>query len=182
MLAISVIAAGQTAPAGSGKSVEIAGFDITGTRIPAGSVIALSGLKAHDSVTEKGVDAACRRITATGLFKSIDYSYAVYPDRPGAVLGLKVVDEGPLVPASIKPAAQEAVIWAALEAMDPVFTRQLPPTEKAIAFYERNIEKCVQASGRKDEYAAGTVTADARGNPSGVTFEIHRYKSLSPAK
>lgn len=165
----------------SDKVVEIDRINVTGTRCPANSIITLSGLKLHDKVKEIDVNAACHKVSATGLFKSIDYTYNAYPDRPGVDLNLAVVDEGPLIPASIKPAGEEAVIWTGLQAMDPIFARQMPPTEKAIAFYEKGIEKYLRANGRDDEYAAATVTGAAQGNPSGIIFEIRKYKS-SPSK
>ena len=164
----------------SDRVVEIQRINVTGTRCPANSIIALSGLKRHDKVSEIDVNAARNRITATGLFKSIGYTYDAYPDHPGIVLNLAVVDERPLVPSSIEPAAEEAVIWTALQTMDPIFTRQMPPTEKAITFYEKSIEKCLRAKGRDDEYAAGKAIGPAQGTPSGIVFVIRRYKSLPP--
>lgn len=161
--------------------VEIERINVTGTRCPANSIVALSGLALHDKVREVDVNAACKRIMAAGLFKSIDYTYDAYPDRPGVVLNLAVADEGLLVPCSIKLAGEEASIWANLQQADRIFTRQMPPTEKAIAFYERRIGKWLQANGRSNEYAAGTVIGDSQGNPSAIVFEIRQYKSL-PSK
>ena len=183
LLLLNLAMPGQIpAPAISNRIIEIEQINVTGTRCPASSIIALSGLKPHDKVNELGVNTACRKLTATGLFKSIDYTYDAYPDRPGVVLNLAVVDEGPLVQASIQPAAEDAVIWTGLQAMDPLFTRQLPPTQKAIAFYEKNIEKWLRANGRNDEYAAATVSGDASGNPSGIVFGIRQYKGAPPKK
>jgi hypothetical protein len=170
---------GQTKPE---PVVEIERINVTGSRCPAQSIIALSGLKPHDKVREIDVNTACHRITASGLFKSIDYTYDAYPDRPGVVLNLEIVDEGGLVPSSIKFAGDETVVWAALQTMDPILTRQMPPTEKAVSFYEKRLQAWLQTSGRDDEYAAGNVVADDKGSPSSIVFEIRKYKFLPSKK
>jgi hypothetical protein len=128
------------------------------------------------------VNTACHKITATGLVTTVDYAYAVYPDRSGAELILTIADQGPLLPPSIKPAGDENALWSSLQAIDPIFTRELPPTEKALAFYSRNIERCLRASGRSNEYAAAKVTGDSKGDSTAIVFEIHQYKRLSPVK
>ena len=114
--------------------------------------------------------------------KTVDYAYDAYPDRPGVALILTVADEGPLLPAAIKPAAEENALWSSLQAHDPIFTRELPPTEKALTFYAKTLEKCLQANGRSNEYISSNVTADANGKLSGIVFEIRQYKNLSPHK
>ena len=164
------------------KLVDIEKIEVKGTRLPGESVIRLSGIKLHDKVNDLAVNIACHKITGTGLVKTVDYGYDVYPDRPGATLTLTLADEGGLLPASIQPVADENGLWASLQASDPIFTRELPPTEKALAFYAKNIEKCLQASGRQNEYAAANVTADAAGKLTGVVFEIRRYKTLGSGK
>ncbi len=130
------------------RLMEVEGIRVKGTRLPSDSIIRLLGIKLHDKVNDRIVNIACHNIAATGLVKSVDYVYDAYPDRPGVVLNLTVADEGPLLPASIKPAAEESTLWSSLEALDPIFTRELPPTEKALAFYAKNLEKCRQANGR----------------------------------
>jgi hypothetical protein len=113
---------------------------VKGTRLPSNSVISLSGIKLHDRVNDLIVNAACHKITATGLVKTVDYGYNVYPDRAGVALILTIADEGPLLPATIKPAAEESALWSSLQAIDPIFARELPPTERALAFYSKNIK------------------------------------------
>jgi hypothetical protein len=162
------------------KVIEIETIDVTGTRYPGPSIIALLGLKSHDKVSEMDIVKACHRITATGLFKSVDYTYDVYPDRPGAVLHLAVRDESPLVPCSIKPAGDDATIWPALQSVDPIYFSQMPPTEKAIAFYEASITKWLETHGRPGEYAAAAVVG--LGDPTAVVFEIRAYKQLPPKR
>jgi hypothetical protein len=156
-------------------------IEVRGTRLPAESIINLSGLKVGDKVNDLIVNNALHKITATGLVKTVDYAYDVYPDRPTAVLELTVGDERPLLPARIEPQADAEALWKCLQA-DPIFTRELPRTEKALAFYSAAVESCLRAQGRSDEYAASSVMADASGNAQSIIFRVRRYKELPPSK
>lgn len=158
--------------------MEVERITVTGTRLPSDSVIRLAGIKLHDKVNDLSVNKACHNITATGLVKGVDYAYDAYPDHPGITLILTVKDEGPLLPASIKPRAEEESLWSDLQAIDPIFTRELPPTEKALAFYAKNLERCLHKMGRNDEYFVSNVTADSTGKLTGIVFEIRKYKLL----
>ena len=181
-LIVLIFAAQAVAQTPDDKLVEVEGILVKGTRLPADSVIRLSGIKLHDKVNSMIVDSACHKITATGLVKQVDYAYEAYSDRPTVVLVLTVADETLLLPASIKPAAEESALWSSLQARDPIFSRQLPPTEKALAFYAKNLELCLQASGRSNEYAAPSVTADPAGKLRSIVFELRQYKTLSRSK
>lgn len=162
--------------------VEIEKITVEGTRLPSDSVIRLFGIKVHDRVNKLIVNTACQKIAATGLVKTINYAYEVYPDQPAVNLILTVTDEGPLLPATIRPAGDETRLWSEMQALDPIFSRELPPTEKALDFYSRNLEKCLQAERRNNEYANPNVTADSSGKLIGIVFEIRRYKTLSGSK
>lgn len=164
------------------RVIEVEQIHVSGTRIPADSIVRLSGLQVHAKVNELDVISACHKITATGLFKSVDYTYDAYPDRPGVTLNLAVTDEGPLIPASIAPASDDAAIWPALESANPILTRSLPPTEKGIAFYERAIDNYLHANGRSDEYASGNVKGDPQGRPAAIVFVIRKYKAIRPRR
>ncbi len=174
-----VFAKQELAQAVADKLVEVESISVKGTRLPSDSVIRLSGVKLHDRVNNLIVTAACQKIADTGLVKTVNYAYDAYPDRPGIRLILNLIDEGPLLPSTIKPAADENKLWSALQSLDPIFTRELPPTKKALAFYSKNLEKCLQANGRPNEYADAHVTADPGGKLIGVVFEVRQYKTLT---
>jgi len=182
LLAGLAFAGQEPAQAPAERLMEVDSISVKGTRLPSSSVIRLSGIKLHDKVNDMAVNTACHKITATGLVKTVDYAYDAYPDRPGVALVLTIADEGPLLPATIKPAADENALWSSLQAIDPIFTRELPPTEKALAFYAKHLEKCLQANGHLDEYASPNVTADASGKLTGIVFELRQYKKLPPRK
>ena len=156
----------------SGKLVDLAGFEVKGTRIPANSIIRLSGLKVGQKVNYAMIDQACHKITSTGLVKLIDYAYEVQPGKPGVVLSFKVVDELPLFPAKILPAEDTDRIWHCLESSDPIFTRELPNTSNALQFYSSNINRCIQLHGQHDAHVRASVACDVHGNTAQIVFDI----------
>jgi len=168
----------QIKPDNALKLVQLEDIKVSGTHLPAASVIRLSGLKVGDKVNDLIVNAACHKITSTGLVKSIDYFYDLYPDKAGVSLTLALKDEGELLPASIRPSAEDDLLWKALVARDPIFQRQMPRTEKAMSFYATNLAKVLEEQGRKDEYAEGVILNDGTGQPASVVFEIRKYKTL----
>lgn len=153
-------------------------IEIRGTRLPADSIFRLSGLTIGQRVNDGIVNAACHKITSTGLVKSIDYGYDSYPDREGVVLTLTLVDEVPLFPSKIEPEKEEPHLWQLLQSEDPLFTRELPRTERALDYYSANFERCLKSEGRDDEYASPVIVADANGNPSEIVFRIAYYKHM----
>ncbi len=156
--------------------VQLAGFDVKGTRIPAASIIRLSGLKVGQQVNHTIINEACRKITSTGLVKLIDYGYDVSSGKPGVVLSFNVIDELPLLPARIVPDADADKIWGCLQAADPIFTREMPNTKNAMNFYSANIERCIAAHGQHDAYVKATTACDANGKAEQIVFDIRPSK------
>ena len=163
-------------PPEANKLVRVDEIKVRGTRLPADSVIRIAGLAVGQDVNDLIVNTACHKITATGLVKTVDYGYEVYPDKPGAVLTLTLADEGPLFPATIQPSGEEEHLWACLAATDPLFTRELPRTERALKYYSAAIERCLKSAGRENEYAASVVSGDPQGNAKQIVFEIRQYR------
>ncbi len=181
LLCISLTTAAQNAPTSAdSKLVRLDKIEVSGTRLPIDSIIRLSGLAIGQEVNDAIVNRACHKITSTGLVKSIDYGYDSYPDKPGVVLVLTLIDEGPLFPSKIEPANDDLHIWQLLQSTDPLFTRELPRTEKALSYYNVNIERCLKAEGREAEYALPIVVGDANGSPSEIVFRIAHYKQMRP--
>jgi outer membrane protein assembly factor BamA len=187
-LSVADTAAGQDSPQSQGSPegraqiVQVQRIFVKGTRLPSLSVIRIMGLKAGDQVDDAIVNAACHRLSSTGLVKSVDYQYAVFPDKPGVQLTLTVVDEAQLVPASIQPEQDQEAIWAALKQVDPLFGPELPPNVKALDFYSKNLTGCLKRMGRTDEYAAARLVGKPGEDPTAVVFEIKKYKGQSTAE
>src|SRR5438876_1692272 len=53
--------------ADSHKMYRLAGFEVSGTRLPTNSVVRISGLKVGQMVNYNIINEACHRITSTGL-------------------------------------------------------------------------------------------------------------------
>lgn len=158
------------------KLVQIEGFSVKGTRIPAESIIRLSGLKPGQQVNYPIINAACNKITATGLVKSIDYSYELAPGQKGITLALNLTDELPLLPAKIVPEEDADKIWGCLQSADPIFTRQLPNTRAAMDFYSVNIDRCMELHGQHDAYVHASIPCDPSGKPIQIVFDIRPKK------
>lgn len=163
------------------KMVQVNGFDVKGTRLPVDSIVRLSGLKVGQQVNYDIINEGCRKITATGLIKVIDYAYDVAPGKPGIVLSFHIEDEQPLYPAKIVPAEDTEKIWSCLQGADPIFSRELPNTKNAIDFYRRNIEQCIESHGQHDAYVATSVACDTQGKAQSIVFDI-KPKQSAPAQ
>ena len=59
---------------------------------------------------------------------------------------------------------------------DPLFTRELPRTERALNYYAAAIERCLKSAGRENEYASAVVSGDAQGKAKQIVFEIRQYR------
>jgi hypothetical protein len=162
----------SSSPPDPKKLVQIDGFKVNGSRIPAESIIRLSGLKVGQTVNYSIINAACHKITTTGLVKMINYGYDVAPGEKGIILSFNVVDEMPLLPARIVPAEDADKIWGCLQTADPIFTRELPNTRAAMDFYSANIERCIEVHGQQDAYVHATVPCDRTGKPAEILFDI----------
>lgn len=129
------------------QPMRLDGIQVSGTRLPYESIIKISGLKVGQMIDESVLKEATDKITSTGLVKGINYSYNVALRKQAVLLSLNVFDEGPLLPAHILPEHEAEPVWACLQSADPIFTREMPNTEKAIHFYSINIARCLSNSG-----------------------------------
>jgi Surface antigen variable number repeat len=170
----------EPTPEQRAQFVEVKRIIVKGTRLPTFSVIKVIGIQAGDHVNDASVNAACHRLQSTGLIKSVNYEYLLYPDKPGAELVLTIVDEPMLVLALTEPKQNSDVLWAALRSVDPMFTDTLPPNEKALAFYARNFDACLKNMGRPEEYVAPKLQGTPGGLPSLSCSRLRTTRTDSP--
>ncbi|MGA8028282.1 MAG: hypothetical protein WB992_14155 [Bryobacteraceae bacterium] len=164
------------------KLVQVAGFEVTGTRLPKDSLIRISGLKVGQMVNDDVLLEASHKITSTGLVSMVDFAYKASDGNPAVVLSLKVYDEQPLLPIQIYPHENEERMWACLQSGDPIFTREMPNTRDALHFYSVNIDRCLANGGsRSDFYTSPTVACDANGKAAVIVFNI-RERNASARK
>jgi hypothetical protein len=161
--------AGQATPP-SRQIVTIEKFSVKGTRFPARSIQILTGLREGDQIDEAAVRKAIGRMLESGLIRSVNYNYESLEDPTKVALELDVIDETPLYPASIEiPGVDPEPVWEYLESVDPLFTRELPRTQKALRFYARAITDYLRTNKRRDALAP-IVKGDAEGHPTGIVF------------
>jgi hypothetical protein len=164
----------RAAPAAAANAadeiVTIERLKATGSRLTAPSVQFLSGLRPGMKVNETAVRKAAQRIADSGLVKNVGYQYESLSSVRSVELEFTITDETPLLPATIQiPDVEAEDVWAYLHGIDPLFTRELPRTQKAIAFYTRYIERFF-SSQKRVLRVASVITADEAGNASGIVF------------
>lgn len=159
----------QPAPP-SQQVVTIEKLNVKGTRFPARSIQILTGLREGDQIDEAAVRKAIERMLESGLIRSVNYNYESLEDPGKVALELDVIDETPLYPASIEiPGVDPEPVWQYLESVDPLFTRELPRTQKALRFYAHAISDYLRTNKRRDALAP-IVKGDAEGHPTGIVF------------
>jgi Surface antigen variable number repeat len=176
------IAAGQSGAGDqfvppSQQIVTIEKLNVKGTRFPARSIQILTGLREGDQIDEAAVRKAIERMLESGLIRSVNYNYESLEDTSKVALELDVIDETPLYPASIEiPGVDPEPVWQYLESVDPLFTRELPRTQKALRFYAHAISDYLRTNKRRDVLAP-IVKGDAEGRPTGIVFAPPRRPS-----
>jgi hypothetical protein len=162
------------------KLVTIRRIFVEGTRLPTLSVIHLAGIKAGDQVNFLKLHEAMQKVTKTGLITNIDFEYESLPDKETeVVLHMKCTDVAPTAKATIAiPQVNENDVWAWLNQVDPLFTRDLPPTEAAIKFYSYWIGKYMEAHGIPDFQKSFAIIADASSSTGGRDTDRLLFKPV----
>ena len=179
LLALYPALAQQPQTAQNTQQVTIDAIAVEGhSRLTQQSIVRLSALKVGQTVTEKEVFAACQRIGDSGLVTNVEYAYEAYPDKPGIKLVLTPHDQLPLVPARIKiTGIDEEEAWKWLQNVDPLFTRELPRTEKALALYAHSIDQFLDTKNRP-ERARADIDGDDAGKVSLITFKAVKLREV----
>jgi len=162
------------------KLVTVRRIVVEGSRIPALSVIGLAQIKAGDQVNFLKLNAALLKATQSGLIKSIDFEYESLPDKEtDVILHLKCTDEKPSAKASIQiPKVNEEDVWTWLAGVDPLFTREMPPTEPAIRLYSHWIGKYMENHGDPKFLENFAVVADASNSSGGTVTDRLVFKPV----
>lgn len=160
----------QSTASDAEKLVKIQQIVVEGTRLPALSVIRLAQIKAGDQVNFTKLHDAMQRVTQSGLIANIDFEYESLPDKEtDVVLHMQCTDVKPSARVSIQiPQVNEDDVWNWLTQVDPLFTRDMPPTEAAIRLYSHWIAKYMESHDAPKFEENFAVVADAsssiRGN------------------
>jgi len=180
---IVVFAATLFAQSSAPPSREVVTIDkltVQGTRFTAHSIQILTGLRPGVQIDETAVRKAIARMLESGLIRSVDYNYESLEDPHRVVLQLDIIDETPLLPASIEiPGVDPEPVWQYLESVDPLFTRELPRTQKALRFYIRAITDYLRTN-KRSESLVPIVTGDDSGHPTGIVFLPVQRRAVPP--
>ena len=167
------------------KLVTIKRIVVEGTRLPMLSVIRLAQIKAGDQVNFVKLHGAMQKLTQSGLISNIDFEYESLPDKEtDVVLHLKCTDVKPTARASIQISeVKEDEVWNWLTQVDPLFTREMPPTEAAIRLYSHWIGKYMESHGSPKFEESSAVVADAsssnRGNSTDrLVFKVVKRRGV----
>ena len=172
--------AAQEAVQEAGKQpVKIQAIRIKGSRLPEKSILHLTGLQVGQMIDEAKVRSALQHANDSGLFTNVAYTYESLSDSTDVTLELQITDQLPLVPATIKiPKIDAEQVWQYLQNFDPLFTRELPQTEKAINLYAGYITKYLESQNRTDVRITGNVLGSNE-RATGVEFVATKLRSLS---
>lgn len=188
VLASLALAAGQEAKEGTAgdaqKLVTIRKIAVEGTRLPARSVIRLAQIQIGDRVNFVKLNDALQKVMRSGLIRHIDFEYESLPDKAtDVILHMKCTDEKPVARASILISkVNEDDVWTWLTNVDPMFTRDMPPTEAAIRLYSFWIGKYMEDHGDPNFKKHFTVTANASSSTGGnetnrLVFKVTKLRS-----
>jgi hypothetical protein len=152
------------------KLVKIQRIVVEGSRLPAPSVVRLAQIKIGDEVNFVKLHTSLQDATRSSLLRNIEFEYESLPDSErDVVLHLKCTDEKPTATASIHiPKVSEEELWAWLVEVDPLFTREMPPTEAAIHLYSNWIVKFMESHGDPKFQENFAITAEGSNSTGGT--------------
>jgi hypothetical protein len=188
VLASLALATGQEAKEGTAgdaqKLVTIQKIAVEGTRLPARSVIRLAQIQVGDQVNFVKLNDALQKVMRSGLISHIDFEYESLPDKEtDVILHMKCTDEKPVAKASIQiPKVNEEEVWTWLANVDPILTRDMPPTEAAIRLYSFWIGKYMEDHGDPNFKKRFSVVANASSSTGGdatdrLIFKVTKLRS-----
>jgi outer membrane protein insertion porin family len=133
-------------------------------QLRAEDIIAASRLRTGQTVARAEFDAATQRLFDTGLFASVNYTYAQKNDATGYLLTFQVAEEpaGTQVLIDI-PGVDDARLWQDLARAAPFVRPRMPQNDRAVAYYQHAIETWLRQSGRRDQIVMKDETDLGRG-------------------
>jgi outer membrane protein assembly factor BamA len=116
------------------QSLPLESVTFEGTGLSREAVLGIAQLRIGSPIDKPAIEAACGRLSATGLFQSVSYRYAPGPKR-GYALTVTIQDQTQLTEASIDfPGVDEAELWRWLASQYPPFDHKVPGNDEAQEF------------------------------------------------
>jgi outer membrane protein assembly factor BamA len=170
-LALATFAGISKAAQTSLESVSIAG-----SKAAKDAVMAITALKIGAPIDQAAIEEACKRLQATGLFTSVEYTFRPGP-KQGLAVTLNLQDAGPLINAAIDiPEADEAALWKWMMSLYPTFDHKVPGG--AQDFLAGQIER--QASGSLNgEHVVARQEGDLASHRSFISFQPEKLPQIA---
>ncbi len=121
----------------------------------ADQIVAASGLKLGQMVSQKEFDAARELLIESGYFETVGYKYAPAADKSGYAASFIVAEVQQSFPVRFERLAKpDAELRSALAKLDPLFGDRIPGTDPILRRYAKLLEPLA------GEAVIGRVTAD----------------------
>jgi outer membrane protein assembly factor BamA len=127
------------------QSLPLESLVLEGTTMSRDTVLSTAGLRIGGPIDKAAIEAACGKLTDTGLIQSISYRYAPGPKR-GWVLTLTIEDQKQFTAASIDfPGVDDTELWRWLAARYPAFDHKVPANDPAQEFIAKALAEHAKA-------------------------------------
>jgi outer membrane protein insertion porin family len=166
----------------AGQAFPLERLSITGNEeFASDRIVAASGLKIGQDVTERDFNAARDRLLATGAFESVGFEYRPSAAGTGFDATFEVVETAPLYAYRFEALGRiDAVLREAVRQQEPVMGDRIPATPQVLNRYtaalRRFLGEGTEVAGEINSDLPGEVMIvfrppGARANISGVYFE-----------
>jgi hypothetical protein len=154
------------------SSYPIETIEFKGTTYPRAALLAATGLHTPMPFSEPALRDAAQRLQNTGFFRTVQFRYGPARGRSGYMVRFDLTEDTDSLPARIDiPGFDEKAVWAALQAADPLLTRQVPSNDIAQSRYLHAIEEYVAQHGDAQKIAARTNGGKLGSDPVTLVFE-----------
>jgi outer membrane protein insertion porin family len=172
-------AAKKEEPAPKQESWPIASLRVEGNRIHSQeAILAASGLKVGQAVSEHAFEEAQKRLEATGFFESVGFHYTPSADGKGYDGSFQVVEVQQAYPVRFErlPGSLEE-LKKALTLADPLFSEKIPGTKPVLQRYQKLLTDYLAKRDFKDT-VIGRVSPEG---PGGELYVIFQPATVLPA-
>ncbi|MGD0618496.1 MAG: hypothetical protein ABSB67_12620, partial [Bryobacteraceae bacterium] len=165
----------------SGYPIETITF--AGTDYPTEVLFTASGLHAPMPFSEAALRDAAQRIESTGFFRSVQFRYEPAPDHKGYAVHFELTVDKDSLPGRIDlPGIDEEAVWTAIQAADPLLSRQIPSSDTAQARYIQAIEAYAAQHGQPQKLAARVNGGELGSQRATLVFEPEDLKIIAAVR
>lgn len=165
----------------SGFPIETITF--RGVEYPRDALLAVTGLHAPMPFSEAALREAAQKLQDTGFFRAVQFRYEPAPDRKGYAVSFDLTKDTDTIPARIDiPNIDGEEIWKALEAADPLLSRQAPVNPVAQDRYLHAIEQYLTEHGEEEKIAARVNGGEIGSGRLTLVFEPENLPTIAAVR